>query len=78
MGRNYLYFINAVSAAGIFAIHITKNNVPWYMTAMLCLNIAFLSILSFIHDWKERDTDDKIEALEKELQELKKKESENG
>ena len=73
MGYNYTCLLNAFSAAFLIALHITDNNLPWYLTVILIINIIFLAVSSLLHDWKETKTDDKIKVLEKELDELRQK-----
>ena len=77
MGWNYLFFANLVSAVGISVIHLIHDNLPWYLTAILCLNIMLLAVSSLVIDMKNMDRDEKIAQLEKELQELKRNENEN-
>lgn len=77
MDWNYVFFINLSSAVALSYIHITNSNVPWYLTVILILNIVLSMVSSAIIDWKNIQRDERIEQLEKELQELKKKESEN-
>ena len=72
MDWNYVFFINLSSAVVLSYIHITNSNVPWYLTVILILNIVLSMVSSAIIDWKNIQRDEKIEQLEKELQELKK------
>lgn len=69
MGWNWIFLLNLVSAAGIFYINLTHNNVPWWLTAIFCLNIVLLAVSALINDMKNMDRDEKIEQLEKELDE---------
>lgn len=41
MDWNYVFFVNMISAAVISAMYLTKDNMPWYLTAILCLNLIF-------------------------------------
>ncbi len=74
MGWNYVFLINLINAAGITVIYLThNNNVPWYLTAILCLNLMLLVVSSLMNDEKNADRDKKIKQLEKELDELRQK-----
>lgn len=77
MGWHYISIVNLISGIGLFTLHLTYSNTPWYLTAILCLNIMLLGISALTNDEKDKERDKRIEQLEKELRELKKKESKN-
>lgn len=77
MGWNYISIVNLISGIGLFTLHLTHSNTPWYLTAILCLNIMLVGISALINDEKDKERDKKIKQLEKELDELKKKQNEN-
>ena len=66
-----MFLANLLNAIGLFVIHLTHNDVPWFLTAILCLNLALLVVSSIINDMKDRNRDERIEQLEKELAKLK-------
>ena len=72
MNWNYIFFMSLSSAVALSYIHITDSNVPWYLTAILILNVVLSIVSSSMSDWKNMKRDERIERLEKELQELKK------
>lgn len=71
MGWNYFSLANMISAVGLFALHITRDNVPWYLTVILFLNCILVVVSSLIMDSENSQRDKRIKNLEKELQELK-------
>lgn len=71
MSWHYLFLVNLISAIGLLVIHLTYNNVPWYLSAILCLNLMLLIVSSGMNDEKDKERDERIKQLEKELQELK-------
>lgn len=80
MGWNYVFLLNLFSAAGLSIIWLTQDYLPWYLKAILGLNLLVLAISSIMNDDKDKQRDEKIKQLEKEMQELKQeqnKENEN-
>ena len=77
MGWNYVFLINLVSAAGLSIIYLTHDYLPWYLRAILCLNLLLSAVSSITMDCKDSQRDERIEQLEKELRELQKNEIEN-
>ena len=73
MDWNYLFFVNLIFATGLLVMHLTRDNVPWYLSAILCLNFLLLIISSAMNGEKDRERDKRIEQLEKELDELRQK-----
>lgn len=71
MGWHYLFLANLVSAVWLFAEHVTRDNVPWYLTAILCLNFMLVMTSTLIMDFKNSQRDERIEKLEEELDKLK-------
>ena len=71
MDWNYLFFANLSSAVVLSYIHLINHGAPWYLTAILLLNIVLSAVSSLVIDWKNIKRDERIEQLEKELQELK-------
>ena len=69
----YLLYFNLMSAVGIAGMHLTHNDVSWYLTAILCLNIFLITVSCLVIDWKSMKRDEKIEQLERELDELREK-----
>ena len=78
MGWNYVFLMNLISAVGISVVYLTHNDVPWYLTAILCLNIMLLAVSSLMNDMKDRKRDERIEEFEKELAELRGKQEETN
>ena len=72
MDWNYVFFINLSSAVVLSYIHAINSNVPWYLTVILILNVVLSMVSSGMLDEKAKERDERIEQLEKELQELKK------
>lgn len=71
MGWHYISIVNLISGIGLFTLHLTHSNTPWYFTAILCVNIMLVGISALTNDEKDKGRDKKIEQLEKELKELK-------
>ena len=63
MGWNYAFLLNLISTVALSYIHIIHNNVPWYITVILCLNFILLIVSSGMIDEKDRQRDERIKQL---------------
>lgn len=62
MGWNYVFLLNLFGAAGLSIIYLTHDYLPWYLKAILCLNLLLLAVSSIMNDEKDRERDKKSRA----------------
>ena len=71
MNTHYVFFMNTISTIVLIVIYIQEGTLPWYLKAVLTVNIIAMAVVSIVLDMKNQVRDDKLKSLEKELDELR-------